>query len=456
MSFFGWKTSIVTCLRCSDTAVTASDFSMPKRVIGRYERSCPTIVTSVPWSVVTRPRRSGREHLAREVRRDRVRKRVVDVDEVEPHVRRDVAHARREREVVGRVLEERVRRDRDLVVRHAVREDVQPRRHRVRDEVDVVPAARELVPELGRDDARAPERRVARDADLHALTPASRPRNPRRPPRGPRASAARFATNPSAYATFAILPSARARASIPSKNSFEETYVSRPAGVLGVELAAVRADRRELRGERRRDVDEERRRRQRVGRVEDDLVGPVRREARLELREPRVPRGFSHEAARALVVRVAVLGDAARGRAAAARAARPRRRGAARRGPSGGRRPRGRGSRGSARPRSRAASAASAARTSGVPRVAISPRVRSAIPKREPARGEAGERPAAAELDVVGVRAEREDVDGNGRGERRDAHSAISCRPGSSHFRSRRSAPTTASRPSLRTYGTTG
>ena len=33
--------------------------SIPKRVIGRYERSCPTIVTSVPWSVVTRPRRSG-------------------------------------------------------------------------------------------------------------------------------------------------------------------------------------------------------------------------------------------------------------------------------------------------------------------------------------------------------------------------------------------------------------
>ena len=60
------------------------------------------------------------EHLAREVGRDRVRKRVVDVDEVEPLVRRDVAHARREREVVGRVLEERVRRDRDLVVRHAV------------------------------------------------------------------------------------------------------------------------------------------------------------------------------------------------------------------------------------------------------------------------------------------------------------------------------------------------
>ncbi len=59
ISFFGWKTSIVTCFRCSDTAVTASDFSIPNRVIGRYERSCPTIVTSVPWSVVTRPRRTG-------------------------------------------------------------------------------------------------------------------------------------------------------------------------------------------------------------------------------------------------------------------------------------------------------------------------------------------------------------------------------------------------------------
>ena len=42
---------------------------------------------------------------------------------------------------------------------------------------------------------------------------------------------------------------------------------------------------------------------------------------------------------------------------------------------------------------------------------------------------------------------------GNGGGE---VHNAISCRPGSSHFKSRRSAPTTADFPSFRTYGRTG
>ena len=48
---------IVTSRRYRDTAVTASLCSMPQRVIGRYERSCPTIVMSVPWSVVTTFRR---------------------------------------------------------------------------------------------------------------------------------------------------------------------------------------------------------------------------------------------------------------------------------------------------------------------------------------------------------------------------------------------------------------
>ena len=42
-------------MRCRkpDTAVTASECSIPKRVISKNERSWPTIVMSVPWSVVT-------------------------------------------------------------------------------------------------------------------------------------------------------------------------------------------------------------------------------------------------------------------------------------------------------------------------------------------------------------------------------------------------------------------
>ena len=44
---------MVMRLRNSETAVTASERSMPKRVISKKERSWPTMVMSVPWSVVT-------------------------------------------------------------------------------------------------------------------------------------------------------------------------------------------------------------------------------------------------------------------------------------------------------------------------------------------------------------------------------------------------------------------
>src|ERR1017187_560748 len=69
--------------------------------------------------------------------------------------------------------------------------------------------------------------------------------------------------------------------------------------------------------------------------------------------------------------------------------------------------------------------------------------------KRPSAPRERGERPAAPESDVVGMRRECEDVDGL------DVHRAITWSPGSFQTSSRRSAPTTASRPKRRTYGNT-
>jgi len=48
-----WNSAAVIRRRNSDTAVTASEWSIPKRVISKNERSWPTIVMSVPWSVVT-------------------------------------------------------------------------------------------------------------------------------------------------------------------------------------------------------------------------------------------------------------------------------------------------------------------------------------------------------------------------------------------------------------------
>ena len=45
--------------RYCEIAVTPSLCSIEKRVIGRYERSSPTSVMSVPCSVVTKGRRRG-------------------------------------------------------------------------------------------------------------------------------------------------------------------------------------------------------------------------------------------------------------------------------------------------------------------------------------------------------------------------------------------------------------
>ena len=84
-------------------------------VISKNERSWPTSVMSVPCSVVTMRGAPSAEHLLGEEARDRVRDRVVDVEEVERVLARRLRHLRRQREVVRRVLEERVGRDVDLV-----------------------------------------------------------------------------------------------------------------------------------------------------------------------------------------------------------------------------------------------------------------------------------------------------------------------------------------------------
>jgi hypothetical protein len=82
-----------------------------------------------------------------------MRQRVVDVEQVEPRARGDLGHLRRERERVGRRDEQRVRRRDDLVEVDALARQVEARRQRVGDEVD-------LVALLGE-----------RDAELVATTP---------------------------------------------------------------------------------------------------------------------------------------------------------------------------------------------------------------------------------------------------------------------------------------------
>ena len=89
----------------------------------------------------------------------------MDVEEVEPFPDGGVMHGGGEREAVGRVVEEGVGRDLDLVVVDPLDEVGEPERLGVGDEMDLVPAPGEREPELGGDDAGAPVDGVAGDAD---------------------------------------------------------------------------------------------------------------------------------------------------------------------------------------------------------------------------------------------------------------------------------------------------
>ena len=92
---------------------------------------------------------------------------VVNVEKIERIELRDLGHARRQGQIVGRMLEERVVRDGDLVkmdIGLAARES---ERLRVSDEVDVVAARGEFNAEFGSDDSAAAVGGITGDADLH-------------------------------------------------------------------------------------------------------------------------------------------------------------------------------------------------------------------------------------------------------------------------------------------------
>jgi hypothetical protein len=108
------------------------------------------------------------QHLARDPRAGGVRQRVMAVQHIQAMRAHHLVHAHREREIVGRVLEQRVPADVDLVEEDARQEVRQPEGLLVRDEVDLVAARRERDPELGGDGAGAAVGRVAGDTDLHA------------------------------------------------------------------------------------------------------------------------------------------------------------------------------------------------------------------------------------------------------------------------------------------------
>ena len=107
------------------------------------------------------------EHLPRQQRRNRVRNRVVHVQQIERVVLRHFGHARGQRQIVRRKLEERVTGDGNLVIEDAVVAPAQAEWLRVGDEVDLVAESGQLDAQLRGDNAGASVGGITRDPDAH-------------------------------------------------------------------------------------------------------------------------------------------------------------------------------------------------------------------------------------------------------------------------------------------------
>jgi hypothetical protein len=112
------------------------------------------------------------ENLLGEMGADRMRNRVVDMENVELLVRRDLGHLRRQSQRIRRVrIEQRIGGHRHFMEVDSLVQTVQTRGESVADEVDFVAAARERHSELGGHDSRAAECRITGDSDSHHCAP---------------------------------------------------------------------------------------------------------------------------------------------------------------------------------------------------------------------------------------------------------------------------------------------
>ena len=94
-----------------------------------------------------------------------MRNRVVNVQQIEVVAFGDIRHARRERQAIRRVLEQRIVGNFHFVVVDARNAGIEPDRIRVGDEVNLVAARREFEAEFGGDDPAAAVGGIAGDAD---------------------------------------------------------------------------------------------------------------------------------------------------------------------------------------------------------------------------------------------------------------------------------------------------
>ncbi len=107
------------------------------------------------------------EHLPRQHRTHRVRNGIVHVQQVQVVQLGHLGHARRQRKVVGRIFEERILRDLDLVKVNARMRLGEPDRLRVGDEMDLVSAIGQLNAELGGHHSAAAIGGITGNADPH-------------------------------------------------------------------------------------------------------------------------------------------------------------------------------------------------------------------------------------------------------------------------------------------------
>ncbi len=109
------------------------------------------------------------QHLPRQHGADRVRNRVVHVQQIEFVDLRDFGHARRQRQIVGRILEQRIARDFHFVIVDVGLRFGQANGLRVGDEVHLVTALRQFQAEFGGDHAAAAVGGITGDSDLQRL-----------------------------------------------------------------------------------------------------------------------------------------------------------------------------------------------------------------------------------------------------------------------------------------------
>ena len=107
------------------------------------------------------------EDLFGDVRARRVRNGIMRMDQIEFLKLCNLNHFACKRGSVEGKLEQRVGRHLDFVVKNVVHEPVQPHRHRIADEMDLMPAFRKSFAEFGGNDSAAAVCRVARNSDFH-------------------------------------------------------------------------------------------------------------------------------------------------------------------------------------------------------------------------------------------------------------------------------------------------